>query len=164
MMVRGKIVQCFFSLVTVFLVLIIVSLGVTILGFQLMTVLSGSMEPALKAGDVIVVNETVPEKIKVEDIITYQVAEEVVVTHRVKEIVSSAEGIRFKTKGDANKIEDGLLIEEEQLLGRVVFRIPYGGYLADFVRSRLGYAFFIVIPVVILFCEEAKKIFGLVRK
>jgi signal peptidase len=117
------------------------------------------MEPALKTGDIVVVKKIIPESIKEGDVITFQVAEDVIITHRVKEIVAAAGGVVFKTKGDANKIEDGSLISEQQLLGRVIFRIPYGGYLVSFIRSKWGFVFLIVVPVIMLFYSEVKKIF-----
>lgn len=162
----------FSNLGTVILVLLVVLLGYmyldsqknldkpgSLLGFQSLIVLSGSMEPALKAGDVIVVKKTAPELIKEGDIITFQVAGDVLVTHRVQEIISSAGGVGFKTKGDANRIEDGSLIEEQQLLGRVFLRIPFGGYMVNLVRSKWGFVLLLIVPVFILIYGEAKKVF-----
>ena len=131
-----------------------------LLGYQPMIVLSGSMEPALKTGDIVVVKKISPELIKEGDIITFQVAEDIMITHRVKKVVTTAGGVSFKTKGDANKNEDRSLINEQQLLGRVVLKIPYGGYMANFVRSKWGFVFLIVVPVIILFYSEIKKVFA----
>ena len=173
-MVKKKKGRLFFNLITIFLVLIIGLLSFVYFidqknldkpfsfwGYQPMVVLSGSMEPALKTGDIVVVKKITPELIKEGDIITFQVAEDVIITHRVKEIVSTVGGVSFKTKGDANRIADGSLINGRQLLGSVIFRIPYGGHMANFIRSKWGFALLIVVPVIILFYSEVKKVFYL---
>jgi len=171
-MVKKKKGNIFFNLITIFLVLIIGVLSFiyfidqknmdkpfSFLGYQPMIVLSGSMEPALKTGDIVVVKKITPELIKEGDVITFQVAEDVIITHRVKKVVTTVGGVSFKTKGDANRIEDGSMISEQQLLGRVVFRIPYGGHMVSFVRSKWGFVLLIVVPVIILFYSEVKKVF-----
>jgi len=170
-MVRKKKKERLSSFFTVMLMLLVAILGYTyylsqnswdkpfsLLGYQPLVVLSGSMEPALKTGDVVIVKKTSPELIKEGDIITFLVHEDVIVTHRVKEILSTAGGVSFETKGDANKVKDGSLIGGQQLLGRVILRIPYGGYFVNFVRSKWGFALLIVIPVVVLFFIEAKRL------
>ncbi|MBS4171683.1 signal peptidase I [Bacillus sp. FJAT-49736] len=122
----------------------------SILGYKVMNVLSGSMEPSLKPGDVIVVKPIDPGKVKVNDVISYKNSRNHFVTHRVIEIVNKDEKRFFQTKGDANNIKDEGLVSSEQLGGSLLFHIPKVGYLANFLTSSLGYIVLITIPLLIL--------------
>lgn len=129
----------------------------SIAGFRLMSVLSGSMRPALQPGDMILSMAVKPEEIKIGDIITYGIGREYLVTHRVADIDNSTGELRFKAKGDANNAEDNRLIAPEQILGRHVLRIPYGGYIGRFARSPLGLAMLIGIPAMTILLGELKR-------
>ena len=93
--------------------------------------LSNSMNPYIKRGDIVFVNKISPSKIKkinVGDIVEYQKDGKLVI-HRVINIVEGSGGKRtFTTKGDANKVPDIDPVEEEQIVGIAKFYIPYLGY------------------------------------
>ena len=78
----------------------------SILGFTPLKVLSGSMEPAIKTGDLIVVKAIPDSNIEEGDIITFKTNPDTFVTHRVVEVFDQDGNISFKTKGDANNVED----------------------------------------------------------
>lgn len=101
-------------------------------GLKSYVVLSGSMEPVIHTGSVVLVNshQKTPEK---GEVITYRLGK-MNVTHRVKEI--RAEG--YETAGDANEISDGEYVSEKQVLGTVCFCIPYLGYALVWLRSGRG--------------------------
>jgi len=120
---------------------------------QFKTVLSGSMSPAINTGDIILISKTNPEEIKEGDIITFR-EEKTFTTHRVIEIVNNS----FKTKGDANEDPDAKIIKAEQIVGKVIFVIPFLGYLGYFVRTPLGFLIFILIPGILIIYSEIKKI------
>ncbi|HHW48943.1 MAG TPA: signal peptidase I [Clostridiaceae bacterium] len=130
----------------------------SVAGFSVMTVLSGSMSPYLEAGDMIVIKETDPLLLKEGDVITYRQSSGLIVTHRVIELSNGENGLMFRTKGDANNVEDAGFVSENQLIGKVAFKIPYGGHVARFVRTPFGFVIFILIPVIILILGEARKI------
>jgi signal peptidase I len=135
-----------------------------IFGFKTMTVLTGSMAPKINPGDIIIDKNTKPENIKVGDIITYKVSEEILITHRVIEVVNKEGRSAFKTKGDANNVDDNNLVTEEQLVGRYFFRIPYAGYISNFARSIYGIVLLILVPIVLLIYDKLKTILSELKK
>lgn len=130
----------------------------SVLGFKTMSVLTGSMRPVLYPGDMIIVKETNPESIKENDIITYRKGLSTLVTHRVVEVVNRDGMLMFRTKGDANNTEDDSLVPSDNVIGSMVFKIPYGGYVSKFVRSPVGFAFFVIIPLILLIGGEIRAI------
>lgn len=126
----------------------------SILGYKPMSVLTGSMRPELEPGDMIFARETNPEQIRADDVITYRVSQDILVTHRVVDVVQDDGKLYFRTKGDANNVEDNALVTQEQLVGRLAFNIPKGGYIANFIRSPLGFALLILLPIILLLVES----------
>lgn len=123
--------------------------GVRLLGFSPYTVLSSSMEPAYPVGSLIYIRQIPSEDINVGDAITFVMNEDLLVaTHRVVEVDSQA--MSFRTKGDANDIVDGAPVHFNNVLGKVVFSIPYLGYVANYVSSSQGRYIAIVIVLFLL--------------
>ncbi len=93
--------------------------------------LSNSMKPYIKRGDVVLVRKIKHEDIKnicLGDIIEYQIDNKIVI-HRVINIIEGSGGKRtFITKGDANNAADPNPVEEKQVLGTAKSYIPYVGY------------------------------------
>lgn len=115
-----------------------------------MIVLSGSMQPVMMTGDVILISPVEPENIKVSDIIAFKNANSVV-THRVISITDTNE---FQTKGDANEDEDGSVVEGSNVIGKVVFVIPYIGYLTDITKDPKIFFFVVIIPSLLIIIDE----------
>lgn len=112
-------------------------------------VLSGSMEPALSPGDVVIVDASAP--VAVGDIITYRTGTDTVpTTHR---IVGVQDG-RYETKGDANGNADAGLVGSEAIIGRVVLTIPVVGHVILWANTPVGYVTFVVAPLVLLGASE----------
>lgn len=117
-------------------------------GFEIYVVQSGSMEPAINVGDVIItgpVNDTPLGKVQSGTIITFQVRQ-ALTTHRVVSI----NGDTVVTKGDANEDPDPTTISVSQIKGVYLFRIPYIGYLTYFIRTRTGWFLAIMLPAIVL--------------
>ena len=125
-----------------------------VLGFTPLKVLTGSMEPAIKVGDLIIIKDTDKSNIEEGDIITYKTTTNAFVTHRVIEIIDEDGNTMFRTKGDANNIEDKDLVGEEAIAGKYLFRLPAFGYLSDFMSKPLGFILLFVLPVFILLGKE----------
>lgn len=113
--------------------------GVRIFGIQPFAVLSGSMEPAYHTGAVIYVQDIDPNSLEVGDVITFWVTEEAVATHRIIEVLGQEDSLQFRTKGDANEIPDGNLVLQENVIGKVIFTLPYFGYLVQFIQGKTGH-------------------------
>jgi signal peptidase len=113
-------------------------------------VLSGSMEPAISPGDVIIVASG---PVAVGDVITYRTGNEVPTTHRIVEEVDGA----YRTKGDANENVDAGLVDPSQILGSVIVVIPLIGYVILWANTTLGFVLLVVVPLVLLGTMEAYR-------
>lgn len=127
-------------IVTLALILVILLVGFRLIGFQMYTVLSGSMEPTHKVGSIVYVRETKQEDLKVDDVITYYLDKNTLSTHRIVEIVKDKETneVKYRTKGDANEQEDAVLVKYENIKGKVIFSIPILGYILNFINTTSG--------------------------
>jgi signal peptidase len=124
-------------------------------GWRTEIVLSGSMEPAIPTGSVVVSRPVAAEDVREGDIILFaSVAGNSLTTHRVFKVESSGGGPHFVTKGDANKGADINPVVPDQLLGIIVFSVPYLGYLIAFIRTPFGLVLCILVPVAVLIISE----------
>lgn len=134
------------ALVVVFAILLV---GVRLFGYQVFTVISGSMEPTYHVGSLVYVDviekEADKKLLKVGDPVTYVVDDNgTVVTHRIigiAEVPPEAQdktAVRYITKGDANDSADLTTLHHKNVIGKPVFSIPYLGYVADFVQNPPG--------------------------
>lgn len=115
--------------------------GVRILGYQVFTVLSGSMEPVYHTGSLIYVKDVDYRDLGEGDVITFMLNEDTVATHRIVGVVpdeADPSVIRYRTKGDANDAEDGALVHYKNVIGSPVFTIPYLGYVANYIQNPPG--------------------------
>lgn len=100
-----------------------------VMGGAALTVLTGSMEPTYSPGDMVV---AVPQATyAVGDVVTFQPVsgDPTLITHRVVG-VQAGEELSYITRGDANGTDDEP-ITAEQVMGRVVYHIPYVGHVAN---------------------------------
>lgn len=96
-----------------------------------LVVLSGSMEPAISAGDVIAVGAIDPQHVRVGDIVTFQPISDdpTLITHRVvAKSVAADGGLHFVTQGDDNSAADKPIVAA-QLKGAYLYRLPGLGLL-----------------------------------
>lgn len=108
-------------------------------GISVDIVLSGSMEPAIQTGG-LVFTDTRQKTPEIGDIITYRIKDSQV-THRV---IRKEKG-KLITKGDANDEEDLVSVNADQVIGKVVFTIPFLGYVAAFIRQKTVFAILILM-------------------
>ena len=128
-------------LVALVVVLAVLLVGVRVVGMQVFTVLSGSMEPTYHTGSLIYVKEVDPFQLEADDVITFMLDENTVATHRIVEVVPDEEDptvVRFRTKGDANDAVDGGLVHYKNVIGSPVFTIPKLGYVANYIQNPPG--------------------------
>jgi signal peptidase len=128
--------------------------------FRLFVVQSGSMEPTIKTGSLVIVQPQ--SQYKKNDVITFKIQPEadiknpnLLITHRIFDIKDVGGQTFFITKGDANNAPD---MEERPIgnvLGKVVFSIPYLGYPVGFAKTQTGFILLIVIPATIIIYSEA---------
>ncbi len=70
----------------------------------------------------------------------------------------------YTTKGDANENVDPRGIEEEMVVGKVLFSVPFIGYILDFAREPLGFALIIGLPALFIIVDESMKIYHEIRR
>ena len=149
-----KIWNIFTTVLTVVAILLAVALvGVRLFGFQVFSVLSGSMEPEYHVGSLIYVKEVDYHELKSGDVITFMLSEDLVATHRIVDVFPDQDDptvLRYQTKGDANEAADGTLVHYKNVIGTPVFTIPYLGYVADFIQKPPGTYAAIAIGAVLL--------------
>ncbi|MGI6685018.1 MAG: signal peptidase I [Bacillota bacterium] len=116
------------------------------MGYKPFIVLSGSMEPEILAGDLIVTKEIIPENLQVGDVISFRVEEDIVVSHRVTEIQNEG-GLSFLTKGDANTGMDATEVLPESIEGLYIWRGAGLGRFALFLQTPIGMLIFVVTPL-----------------
>ena len=134
-------------------------------GWSVDVVYSGSMEPDLKVGSVVVTRPVEAEEIKVEDIITfYSPLTENLTSHRVV-AVEEGSPLHLITKGDANEDADPFIVPSENVVGVICFHLPYFGYAARFIKTQLGLLLTLCLPGLIIIGIEVRNIWQcLVRK
>ncbi len=117
-----KIIRIIFSIFISIILSLIVYYGITnksllidIGGLSILTVSSNSMQPELAVGDIIIIKKC--SDYKINDIITYSVDEQYLVTHRIIE----KEGNNFYTKGDSNNVSDSEIVKIENVKGKLIY-------------------------------------------
>lgn len=131
-----NILSAIIMVVLICVALIIV--GPKVLGGQALAVISGSMEPNIPVGSVVIALKTDPKTLQKDDIITYQLNGSSLVTHRVVSVDQEKQTI--VTKGDANESNDSLPVAFSQVVGQVNFHLPYLGYIIMNIKTPLGIA------------------------
>lgn len=134
-----------------FIIILVLILAMAIpyaFGLRPFVVLSNSMSKTIDSGSVVYVKKAVFEDIKESDIATFQSKKDKSksFTHRIISIDNQKK--TFVTKGDANRTADPVPIGADQLVGKVVFVIPFAGLPAMFLQNKfilLGFIIFLVI-------------------
>jgi signal peptidase len=147
----------------------------------MVVVVSGSMEPNINKGDLLFIQGVDPEDIEIGDVIVYDAyglwwgAPEDPIVHRVVDIEEDDGKLYFITKGDANELKDKEPVPENRVLGKVVGRIPYVGWV-KIILTDYGLLFPVIIilsvPLVVSILwdlikgekeEEEKKVSKLIE-
>ncbi|MBS4192182.1 signal peptidase I [Bacillus sp. FJAT-49705] len=139
-----------------------------IMGYQLKTVLSGSMEPTFLTGSVIAVKPLEKDEkrnLKKGNVITFVASDEKLITHRIMGVTTSGEHVMYETKGDNNQAADmnPVLSENVQAI-YTGFTIPYIGYFIDFAQSKEGSAILLIGPGILLLGYAAFSIYQALRE
>ena len=148
-------------LVLVFLMAVSTILLSSVFAFKLAVIRSGSMEPAMPVGTLVVWHSVDPADIEVGDVIAFSSSTDadVTVSHRVVDVLDSG----FRTKGDANTDVDLEVVSASDVVGKVDFDIPYVGsalvHIEHFIHTSIGFTLLIGIPTVLLVGSIARDIY-----
>ncbi|MEE1246189.1 MAG: signal peptidase I [Acutalibacteraceae bacterium] len=142
----------------------------SVFGFSVLQVTSGSMEPEIPVGGIVVVRKVKPESLKVGDVISFY-SNDVdisgkVNTHRIFEIKQSESGEKiFRTKGDANEYADTAAVFEIDLVGKMILNLgSVGGSVFDVLRNPTIILIFIVLPLIFITLGEAVNLAKLIAE
>ena len=133
--------------------------------FGLYTIISPSMEPAVKVYDVVVdMNVFKETDIKKGDVITFisnsNVSKGLTVTHRVVEIVKNQDGsLSYITKGDNNQKTDQSPVSYKDVIGKVLFKIPQLGRVQFLLADKFGWIMVILLPALGVIIYDFIKLF-----
>lgn len=116
---------------------------------------SGSMEPAIMTGDIIIVQDK--GSYSINDAVTFREDSGRVITHRIVGI-ERGDGERYVTKGDANRSEDQAVVASDHVIGKVSLVLPKLGFAVAFAQSRNGLVALLIVPAVVLVTDELIKI------
>ena len=131
--------------------------------FKIKIVLSGSMEPTIKTGSIVVIRPV--DDYKIGDIVTFQTAiDKDLITHRIKDIKVVGSEPRYITKGDANNAPDQREVLQREIIGKLLFSIPYLGYVVNFAQKPIGFGLIIILPAIAIVYDEVKKIWKEITK
>jgi len=113
----------------------------------LLIVSGTSMEPTLHDGDLVVVRGIDISDVQVGDIVAFYEpgTHSKIIIHRVVDIRERGGEIYLKTKGDNNERPDRWLVGREDLIGKMVYRLPGLGHVIRFVRSPVGICIIAII-------------------
>lgn len=129
-------------------------------GFKSFTVMSGSMEPAIGTGAVVVERPIAPSEARVGDVVTFKDPEggDRLITHRVESVRVRGGTARFVTKGDANNTVERWNVQADGSIGRVLYDVPKVGYVMAYAGGRHGRMLLLVLPVLLLAGYELVRI------
>jgi signal peptidase I len=132
----------------------------SLFGGRSLTVLSGSMEPALGVGDVIVNSRVAPAEVRVGDIVTFSDPEGTgkLITHRVRQVRISGGTAHLVTKGDNTNAVERWDMPAGGSLGRVELRVPLLGFLVFWLHGPFASIGLIVVPALLLAGYELWRI------
>lgn len=125
-------------------------------GWKPFIVLSGSMESEIYSGDIVVVKEVDKENLKVNDVIAFK-NDDIVVTHRIVEIVNENGTTKYITKGDNNNTQDKDYVLPENVEGLYQFKVSNLGNLAMFIQTPTGMLVCLLIPILLLILVQVSE-------
>jgi signal peptidase I len=169
--ILSNIITTLLFILLIFMVFVVISSKASggepqFLGYQLKTVLSGSMEPTFKTGSIIAVKpvEDSSELVK-GDVITYLQQGGSLVTHRIVEVIKQKDQLLYQTKGDNNKDADVQPVLSQNVVAKYEgITIPYLGYFIDFAKSSKGMAILLILPGLMLLGYSAFTIMSALKE
>ncbi len=163
--IRNKIISAIVSVLLVasvfvclFVVIQVLSNGyVSIGGYSFFKVVTGSMEPEIPVGALILSEETEMNDIEIGEVVCFRSKSPdmlgKIITHRVIEIIEAEDGtLQLVTKGDANLSLDGYYVTAQNLIGKVVWQSGSGKFsgVLNFLSNKFGFLSCIAFPALLI--------------
>ena len=133
----------------------------TVFGHPTLTVLSGSMTPTIRTGDLIMDNPVSRARaahLRVGQIITFRADATQVLTHRIVSVAHAPDGtVAYRTKGDANNMVDQTPVTPSMVIGTFRNRIPAGGYILNALHRPLVLGLLLASPILWFIAEPLRR-------
>ena len=126
-----------------------------ILGIYMFNIVSESMEPTLNKNDLVLVQKCEMTELKEGDIITFK-QDGRTISHRILNITKDEENIRFETKGDNNEIPDQDYVEQENVYGKVAFRVKGIGKIVNYIQNIRGFINIVIFAIIVYILVSLK--------
>lgn len=118
------------------------------MGYKPFIVMSGSMETTINIGDLVIVKKVNSSSIHIGDIIAFKNGN-IVISHRVKEVINDSGIYKFKTKGDNNNVADDFIVSSDAIEGIFVNKIPGLGSILLFLGKPIGLLMVILVIIIV---------------
>lgn len=118
------------------------------MGYKPFIVMSGSMETTINIGDLVIVKKVNSSSIHTGDIIAFKNGN-IVISHRVKEVINDSGTYKFKTKGDNNNVADDFIVNSDAIEGIFVNKIPGLGSILLFLGKPIGLLMVILVIIIV---------------
>ena len=118
------------------------------MGYKPFIVMSGSMETTINIGDFVIVKKVKSSSIPTGDIIAFKNGN-IVISHRVKEVINDSGIYKFKTKGDNNNVADDFIVSSDAIEGIFVNKIPGLGSILLFLGKPIGLLMVILVIIIV---------------
>jgi len=150
--------RTFFTVIILVIALLLFALFPIKGNYQIKIVKSGSMEPSIRTGSIVVIKPGA--SYMVGDVVTFgkDTKKDIPTTHRIVSSRAQNGVIMFTTKGDANEDPDTAEIKQNDIHGKVLLDVPFFGYIIDLARQPLGFVVLIILPALIVIYDEGAKI------
>lgn len=162
---KTKTISKIFNVILIILIYNIVVLAVfgiskmkniDIFGYKAYIIVTNSMEPNIKIGDVVITKKVEQNELTKGDVITFKRGEEVI-THRITKIDQKEEGNEYTTRGDNNNIEDKEKVKYDMIEGKKIITIPYLGNIVRLLENRILFLIIILVLLILCFFKIQKK-------
>ena len=132
------------------------------IGMRSFTVMSGSMEPTIHVGDVVIDKKISPLDARPGDVVTFSdpTGRKRLITHRIRSLRVQGNTVRVVTKGDANDAVERWTVPADGRIGRVELRVWKLGYPLVYAHSRFGLIALVALPALLLCLVELRKIWA----
>lgn len=127
-------------------------------GSRLYVVESESMDPTIPKGSIILTSRA--GSYTKNDVITFvgkidkETDASYTITHRLVDIVQENGQMLYQTKGDANVLADRILVDPDEVIGKVNFSLPYLGYVVGLAKTKIGFLIFVIFPALYILIKE----------
>jgi signal peptidase len=132
-------------------------------GIRIFTIVSGSMVPEYTIGDILISENVTPDTIKIGDNITYlgekQELKNLIITHKVEQVIKDGDEYHFITKGIANEVADPE-INASQVYGKVIYKTIILSALCKIMNNNIAYFTIFAIVSILVSLQIVKAIYN----